>query len=229
MKALLKSLADGLAVMLALPAAACYWVQSRFVGRASAFPGWSQAFALLPGTCGVYLRRAFYRLVLARCGRDACISFGTVLSHPNTSIGRTVYVGAYCCLGEVTLEDDVLLSSGVSVTNGSAQHGIERLDVPIREQPGAWPRITIGRDSWIGERAVVMADVGRHCVIGAGAVVTRPVPDYAVAVGVPARVVRYRKAPGQEPRAGSPESTGVGEDSGPAEDFLSGAPPEAPC
>ena len=195
MKALLKALAGGLALLLVLLPAACYWVQSRFVGRAGAFPGRSQAFALLPGTCGVYLRRALYRLVLARCDRDACISFGTVLSHPDTSIGRKVYVGAYCCLGEVTLEDDVLLSSGVSVTNGPAQHGTRRLDVPIREQPGAWPRITIGRDSWIGERAVVMADVGRHCVIGAGAVVTRPVPDYAVAVGVPARVVRYRNGP----------------------------------
>ncbi|MBN1912030.1 MAG: hypothetical protein JW818_20070, partial [Pirellulales bacterium] len=39
-----------------------------------------------------------------------------------------------------------------------------------------------------------LADVGRHCVIGAGAVVTEPIPDYAVAVGVPARVIRYRKA-----------------------------------
>jgi hypothetical protein len=46
-----------------------------------------------------------------------------------------------------------------------------------------------------GDRAVVMADVGRHCVIGAGSVVTRPIPDYAVAVGVPARVVRYRNQP----------------------------------
>jgi len=193
MKALLKSLADGLALLLVLLPAACYGVHACVAGRRRAFPGWSQAFALLPGTCGAYLRRAFYRLVLARCGRDACISFGTVLSHPATSIGRAAYVGAYCCLGEVTLEDDVLLSSGVSVTNGSAQHGTQRLDVPMREQPGAWPRITIGRDSWIGERAVVMADVGCGCVIGAGAVVTHPVPDYAVAVGVPARVVRYRR------------------------------------
>lgn len=192
MKALLKSTADALALLAVLLPAACYGVQARMAGRGRALSGWSQAMALLPGACGVYLRRAFYRLVLARCDRDAWIAFGTVLSHPATSIGRKVYVGAYCCLGEVSLEDDVLLSSFVSVTNGAAQHGIDRLDVPIREQPGSWPRITIGRDSWIGERAVVMADVGRHCVVGAGAVVTRPIPDYAVAVGVPARVVRYR-------------------------------------
>jgi acetyltransferase-like isoleucine patch superfamily enzyme len=86
----------------------------------------------------------------------------------------------------------VLLGSNVSVMNGSAQHGTDRLDVPIREQPGAWPRVTIGRDSWVGDRAVVMADVGAHCVVGAGSVVTRPVPDFAVAVGSPARVVRFR-------------------------------------
>src|SRR5262249_30475419 len=109
-----------------------------------------------------------------------------------TQLGRNVYVGPYCCLGDVTLEDDVLLGSQVSIMNGSAQHGIERLDIPIREQPGIWPRVTIGRDSSIGDRAVIMADVGAHCAIGAGSVVTKPIPDYAIAVGVPAKVIRYR-------------------------------------
>jgi acetyltransferase-like isoleucine patch superfamily enzyme len=85
--------------------------------------------------------------------------------------------------------------------NGAAQHGIERLDIPIREQPGTWPRIIIGRDSWIGDRAVVAADVGKHCVIGAGSVVTRPIPDYAIAVGVPAKVVRYRNEQNPDARA----------------------------
>src|SRR5205807_2562634 len=103
-----------------------------------------------------------------------------------------VYVGAYCCLGDVTLEDDVLVGSQASILNGAGQHGITRLDVPIREQPGIWTRVSIGRDSWIGERAVVMADVGHHCVIAAGAVVTRPIPDFAVATGNPAKVIRYR-------------------------------------
>ena len=62
-----------------------------------------------------------------------------------------------------------------------------------RSQTGAMPRVTIGEGSWIGKRAVVMADVGRHCIVGAGAVVTKPIPDYAIAMGVPARVQRFRK------------------------------------
>jgi acetyltransferase-like isoleucine patch superfamily enzyme len=92
----------------------------------------------------------------------------------------------------VSIEDDVLIASHVSIINGGQQHGIERVDVPIREQAGVMRRVTIGAVSWIGERAVVMCHVGRHCVVGAGAVVTQPLPDYAVAVGVPARVVRMR-------------------------------------
>jgi acetyltransferase-like isoleucine patch superfamily enzyme len=127
-------------------------------------------------------------------GRDAFIGFGTIFSHPTAELGHSVYVGPYSCLGDVTLEDDVLLGSHVSVANGGAQHGTDRLDIPVREQPGRWPRVTIGRDTWIGDRAIVLADVGRHCVVGAGAVVTKPVPDYAIVAGNPARVVGSRRS-----------------------------------
>src|SRR5262245_44263180 len=194
MKRFLKAVANGIGLVLVLPALSLYWVGSLLFGREKAFPGWSQAFSLVPGLTGVYLRRAFYRLVLPRCDSGACISFGTVFSHATASVGRYAYVGVYCCLGDVTLEDDVLVGSHVSIANGGSQHGIDRLDIPIREQPGIWPRITIGQDSWIGDRAIVLADVGKHCVVGAGSVVTQPIPDYAIAVGVPARVVRYRNA-----------------------------------
>ncbi|MHB8974339.1 MAG: acyltransferase [Pirellulaceae bacterium] len=195
MKSYAKSIAEVVALLAVLLPFVAYWTAARLLGPERAFPGWSQGFAILPGLTGVYLRRAFYRLVLTRCDGDACISFGTVFSHPTASVGRSVYVGVFCCLGDVTLEDDVLIASHVSIANGSRQHGIERLDIPIREQPGTWPRITIGQDSWIGDRAVVLANVGRHCVIGAGAVVTKSIPDYAVAVGVPAKVVRFRNVP----------------------------------
>jgi acetyltransferase-like isoleucine patch superfamily enzyme len=48
--------------------------------------------------------------------------------------------------------------------------------------------------AWIGSPAVVLAAVGRHAVIGAGAVVTKPIPDFAVAAGVPAVTIRDRRA-----------------------------------
>ena len=190
----LKHAAEALATLLVLPAWLAYRLGRAARGPERAFQGWSQAFGLVPGLSGAYLRRAFYRLVLPRYGAGAWVGFGTILSHPTAEIGDRVYVGSYCVLGDVTLGDDALLASHVSVANGAAQHGIGRLDVPIREQPGAWPRVRIGRDTWIGERSVILADVGDHCVIGAGSVVTRGVPDYAVAVGVPARVVRRRDA-----------------------------------
>lgn len=188
----IKHCLNAVAMLLVLPAACLFWMTSALVGSARAFPGWSQAFSLLPGFSGTYLRRAFYRMVLPQCDSGSVVSFGTVLSHSTVRLGRSAYVGLYCCLGDVVLSDDVLIGSHVSIMNGCRQHGIDRLDIPVREQPGEWPRIAIGRDTWIGDRAVVMADVGSHCVVGAGAVVTTPVPDYAIVVGSPARVVGWR-------------------------------------
>ncbi len=192
MKRLVKQFVELLATLLVLPAVCACWIGIRLAGPDRGFAGWSQMFSLIPGLTGVFLRRAFYRLMLPRCGIDCCLTFGTTISHPAAKIGDRVYVGAGCSLGEVELEDDVLLASHVSVMNGSQQHGIERLDVPIREQSGVFVPVRIGRDSWIGERAIIAADVGRHCVIGAGSVVTKPIPDFAIAVGVPARVIRFR-------------------------------------
>ena len=192
MKSILKSIANSVATLLVLPCVVQCRLSIAILGPERGFSGWSQGFSLLPGLTGVYLRRAFYRLILPRCADGCCLTFGTTISHPTARIGRDVYVGAFCSLGDVELEDDVLLASNVSAMNGSEQHGILRLDIPIREQPGRMVPVTIGRDSWIGERAVIAASVGRHCVIGAGSVVTKPIPDYAIAVGVPARVVRFR-------------------------------------
>jgi acetyltransferase-like isoleucine patch superfamily enzyme len=209
MKSTLKNVADVIAVVLVLPAVALYWVGRAALGAEKSFSGWSQTFALVPGLTGVYLRRAFYRLVLSRCGPGSFLCFGIVISHPTARIGRNVYVGAYGCLGDVTLEDDVLLGSHVSVINGGGQHGIDRLDIPIREQPGTYPRVTIGCDTWIGDRSVILADVGHHCVIGAGSVVTSPIPDYAVALGSPARVIRFRDEACQQDRLATSNRSAV--------------------
>src|ERR1700730_11889982 len=117
MRSFLKTLAGGTATLVVLPAFLLYTFARLGLGAEKAFPGWSQAFALIPGLTGVYLRRAFYRLVFPRCSRGCCISFGTVFSHATAQVGRDVYVGIYCSLGDVTLEDDVLLGSHVSIMN----------------------------------------------------------------------------------------------------------------
>jgi virginiamycin A acetyltransferase len=191
-----KQLANAVALGLVCVPWLIYRFESWLFGNARVFPGWSQIFSLLPGLSGAYLRRAFYRLAMIDCASDCWIDFGTVFSHSTVRIGKKVYIGTFCCIGEVTIEDDALIASHVSIANGPAQHGIDRLDIPIREQPGVWPHVTIGQDTWIGERAVVLVDVGKHCVIGCGAVVSRAIPDYAIAVGVPAKVVSSRLPPG---------------------------------
>lgn len=196
MRSLTKSIANSMANVAVVVPLLGYRLSCLILGANTVFSGWSQLLSLLPGMTGVYLRRAFYRRVLPSCGCNACISFGTVFSHPTACVGNSVYVGVGCMLGDVTLEDDVLIGSHVSIINGRRQHGTARLDIPVREQPGEYPRVVIGRDSWIGDRAIVMADVGRHCVVGAGAVVTKAVPDFAIVVGNPARIQGFRESGG---------------------------------
>lgn len=195
MKPLMKQLLNAFAAIAVFPAVCAFRLQTAVVGADRVFSNWSQFFSLIPGLTGVYLRHAFLRRTTKGCGPDACVSFGTLFSHPGVSLGKTVYIGNYCSIGDVTIEDDVLIASHVSIMNGCRQHGTERLDVPVREQTGNYEPVTIGCDSWIGERATVAANIGRHCIIGAGALVLSPVPDYCIAVGVPARVIRDRRQP----------------------------------
>lgn len=193
MKSIVKACLRDISFITILPLILAYKVQCLTTGSKDGFSGWSQLLALIPGTMGVYLRHAFYRNAMPDCGRDACITFGTVFSHAGVTIGKSTYIGNYCSIGDIQIGDDVLIASHVSIMNGCHQHGIDRLDVPVREQIGTYPSVSIGEDTWIGERATVTASVGKHCVIGAGSLVLTPIPDYAVAVGVPAKVVKDRR------------------------------------
>jgi virginiamycin A acetyltransferase len=192
MRELAKAALRGLATVVVVPALASYGLRRLVLGDVRAFEGSVQALALLPGLAGQYLRRAFLARTMVRCAPSACLQFGTLLSDPRARIDEHVYVGPRCHLGWVHLERDVLLAAGVHVPSGATGHGFTDLDTPIREQPAVKTCVRIGEGTWVGSAAVIMADVGRHCVIGAGAVVTRPIPDHAIAAGSPARVIRMR-------------------------------------
>jgi len=189
----IKAIARAAALVAVSPALLSFAVRGRLVGRDRALEGSTQALAFVPGILGQYLRRAFLGRTLACCAATATIEFGTIFSQAGTRIGPRAYLGPRCHIGLADIGADVLLAAGVHVPSGGATHGVSNLDVPIREQPGERTMIRLGEGAWIGSAAVVMADVGRGTVVGAGAVVTKPLPDFVIAAGVPARVIRSRR------------------------------------
>lgn len=199
MHQILKSLARAIAFVLILPALASYAVRARVIGQDRALEGSTQALSLIPGILGQYLRRAFLSRTIRFCHPTAAISFGTIFSQTDASIDANVYVGPGCVLGRVHIERNVLVGSHVQITSGRHTHGSDDPSVPMREQEGARALVRIGEGAWIGSAAVVMADVGRHSIVGAGSVVTRPLPELIVAAGVPARVIRSRAEVGATP------------------------------
>lgn len=113
-------------------------------------------------------------------------------------IGRDVGIGANAEIralegNRVELGDDVLVAPQAYV--GGSVYKQDRLDLPVARQ-GLDPRggVSVGDGAWIGASAVLMdgVRVGRHAIVAAGAVVTEDVPDYGIAGGVPARLIRTR-------------------------------------
>lgn len=198
MREFLKAAGRQLVNLWILPRVAVFRLASSTLGTDRALQGATQSLARVPGLRGEYLRRAFLSHAIAGCDPTATVCYGTILSSTAAHIGAFVYVGARCHLGYVRLDRDVLLADGVQIPSGGHIHGTDDPLVPIREQSGQRVQVRIGEGTWIGAGAIVLADVGRHCVIGAGSIVTKPLPDFVVAAGVPARVIRSRQSTAPE-------------------------------
>ncbi len=190
---LVKTFARALAALAVLPVRLSVALRALVLGHDRAFQASAEWLALVPGLPGQYLRRAFLHGSTAGCGPDTVIGVGCLFSTTQVRIDDNAYVGPHCNLGWVHIERDVLIAAGVQIPSGPHTHGIARLDVAIRDQPGAPVCVHVREGAWIGNGAVVLADVGRHAIVAAGAVVTRPVPDYAIVGGVPAKVLRSRQ------------------------------------
>ncbi len=162
-------------------------------GAKQVFVGFSQGYSLLPGIVGDYCRSSFYFLSLKRCSPDVTINFGTFFSTSDIEIGTYVYIGANCIISSSVIEDDVVIGSNIQIIDGKLTHNFDDTETPIRLQGGAATPIHIGRDCWIGNCAIIMADIGTKCIVGAGTVVTKPLEPYSVAVGNPGRVIRKRR------------------------------------
>lgn len=183
MKAILKSTLEFLAMLVALPAAlAC-----GFGRLAGVYRFFAQGCALVPGLPGDYLRAGFYRLTLQGFGKASRIEFGSYFAHPQARVGSGVYIGAMNILGRVEIGDGSQIASGVQILSGKGQHVRKQDGALSGAEEGVFQTVHIGGNCWIGAGCIVMADVGDRTTVGAGSVVTRPLPADCTAVGSPAR------------------------------------------
>lgn len=112
---------------------------------------------------------------------------------PFLQIGNDCVIGHFnhiYATNKIIIQDSVLTADKVYISDN--QHEYHNPQIPIKNQPIRQSNpIVIGEGSWLGENVCILsASIGKHCVIGANSVVTHDIPDYSVAVGAPAKVIR---------------------------------------
>ena len=105
----------------------------------------------------------------------------------NIKLGNNVFINSNCLAmarGGIIIEDDVMLAANVQLLSNN--HDEYERQVLLCEE------IVIKKGAWIGAGATILpgVTVGKYAIVGAGAIVTKDVPDYAVVVGIPAKVIK---------------------------------------
>ncbi len=117
-----------------------------------------------------------------------------VTSDARLLVGANVYLGAYCnirCSGTIEIGKDTRVGQFVSIIDSNYRTGIQTCSFDA----GAPESVEIGRSVWLGAHCVVLPGIriGDCAIIGAGSVVTKNIPEYAIAAGNPAKVIKYRR------------------------------------
>lgn len=127
------------------------------------------------------------------CRIEAVCSYNNVSFHPSIVFeeGASAQQNLHLtCASQITIGKNTAIASNVSITD--IHHPYDDINTPIEKQNIVTKPVHIGPDCKIYNNAVILPGVhiGKHCTIGANSVVTRDIPDYCVAVGAPARVIK---------------------------------------
>jgi virginiamycin A acetyltransferase len=195
LRLIVKRALDAICLVAVAP---CVWTCALDGRRGDAvFTWWTQLFAIVPGPPGVFARRAFYRLSLAECSGTFYIGFGAMFAHRQAAIEDGVYVGPYAMVGASRLRRGCLIGTRAGIISGSGLHEIGPDGRRMPTDASKLRSVEIGEHAWIGEGALVMADIGKGATVAAGAVVSNPVLAGVVVAGNPARFVRHTPAAGE--------------------------------
>ena len=146
--------------------------------------------ALLPGLPGAFLRRAFYSQTLDKCSLHSHIGFGSIFSHRSTTIEKHVYIGSYAIIGSAHLGEHCLIGSRVSILSGKELHVLGDNGMWTPYSAERLNQVKLANNVWVGEGAIIAADIGEGSMIGAGSVITTDVKPHVIVTGNPARFVK---------------------------------------
>lgn len=151
------------------------------------------------GRISKYLRGLACSNLFQKAGKNINIEQGADFdSGWLVEVGDNSSIGIRCKIpADLQMGNNVMMGPEVMVFGPN--HKADDLSIPIQEQGYEESRpVTIADDVWVGARVIILSgvSVGKGAIIGAGAVVTKDVPPYAVCVGNPARVVRFRNSQG---------------------------------
>ena len=145
--------------------------------------------------CVVSPEAHIYEVQRAEVGDGVKIASHALLRRLELEMGDNCTVNSYAVLhGKIRIGSNVSIAPGAKLFGEN--HNFSRIDIPFKQQGNVRKGITVGDDVWIGADVIIVdgVRVGSHVVLAAGAVVTKDVPDYALAGGNPARIIRDRRA-----------------------------------
>ncbi len=138
------------------------------------------------------IRACFCKMLFKKCGKNVDVGRFCKLG-PNIAIGDCSGIGDRSeLIGKVRIGNDVMIGPQVMII--AKNHNYDRLDIPMNKQGETAKGVVIKNDIWIGARAIILdgVTVGSGSIVGAGAVVTKDVPENAIVGGVPAKLIKFR-------------------------------------